>query len=150
MDFEPQLIKKQEKIPVPKNPGIFWFLIILMLALLGLAVSIFGNLQNQSAIQPTPSYEPSPTESKQPRIYTVSYKSGVFSPTNLRIHAGDTVKFKNDGIFPIRILSGDIVGFDSVGNVPQSSFFSFTFAAKGIFGYHNEKNANEAGTIIVR
>jgi hypothetical protein len=37
-----------------------------------------------------------------------------------------------------------------VGEVPQGSFFSFTFAAKGIFDYHNNGNAEEKGTIIVR
>ena len=28
--------------------------------------------------------------------------------------------------------------------------FSFTFAAKGIFDYHNDRNPKETGTIIVR
>ncbi len=152
-DFEVQLaVKKEKKLPTIKGPGLFWMLIILALVLFGLAVSILGGSQNVGANLPTPS-ETIPVEIKPSRIYTVSYKSGVFSPTNLRIHAGDTVRFKNEGIFPIRIVSGpdsSLVGFDSVGDVPQGSYFSFTFAAKGIFDYHNDRNAKETGTIIVR
>ena len=153
MDFEPQLAVKQEKrLPTVSGPGLFWMLIILTLVLFGLAVSMLGRSQNVSSDLPAPS-ETAPAETKQPRIYTVSYKSSVFSPTNLRIHAGDTVRFKNEAIFPIRIVSGpdsSLVGFDSVGDIPQGSYFAFTFAAKGIFDYHNDRNVKETGTIIVR
>ncbi len=153
MDFEPQLaVKKQKKLPTINGPGLFWMLIILALVLFGLAVSMLGGPQNVGTDLPTPS-ETVPAEIKPSRIYTVSYKSGVFSPTNLRIHAGDTVRFKNEGIFPIRIVSGpdsSLVGFDSVGDIPQGSYFSFTFAAKGIFDYHDNGNVKETGTIIVR
>lgn len=152
-DFEPQLaVKRQKKLPTIDGPGLFWMLIILTLVLFGLAVSILGRSQNLGAELPTPA-ETVPTDIKSSRIYTVSYKSGVFSPTNLRIHAGDTVRFKNEGIFPIKIVSGpdsSLVGFDSVGDVPQGSYFAFTFAAKGIFDYHNDRNSKETGTIIVR
>lgn len=153
IDFEPQLaVKKVKKLPTVNGPGLFWMLIILMLILFGLAVSMLGKPQNLGNELPTPG-ETIPTDIKPSRIYTVSYKSGVFSPTNLRIHAGDTVRFKNEGIFPIRIVSGpdsNLAGFDSIGDIPQGSFFSFTFAAKGIFDYHNERNIKETGTIIVR
>jgi len=152
-DFEPQLaVKKEKKMPTVSGPGLFWMLIILMLVLFGLAVSILGRTQNLGTDLPTPTETVSP-ETKPSRIYTISYKSGVFSPTNLRIHAGDTVRFKNEGIFPIRIVSGPdsrLVGFDSVGDIPQGSYFSFTFAAKGIFDYYNDRNPKETGTIIVR
>lgn len=156
--FEPQLAVKREKrnIPTLSGPGIFWILIISALFLMVLAINIFGGSRLDNNTEPTPSLTDSPLETRQPRIYTISYKAGVFSPTNLKIHAGDTVRFKNDGIFSMRIISDphpehdDLVGFDSVGDIPQDSYFAFTFAAKGIFGYHNEKNIKEAGTIIVR
>lgn len=153
MDLEPQLaIKREKKLPTINGPGFFWMLIILTLVLFGLAVSMLGKSQNLGAELPT-STEAVFTDIKPSRIYTILYKSGVFSPTNLRIHAGDTVRFKNEGIFPIRIASGpdsSLVGFDSVGDIPQGSYFSFTFAAKGIFDYHNDRNIKEIGTIIVR
>lgn len=150
-NFEPQLaVRRKEKVPTLNAPGLIWLLIVVLLVLLGLAVSILGDPQGLGGPIPTISNEPAPTETRQPRIYTVSYKNGVFSPTNLRIHAGDTVRFKNEGLFSLRILSDSYLGFDSVGEIPQGSFFSFTFAAKGIFDYHNNGNAEEKGTIIVR
>ena len=150
-NFEPQLaVKRKEKVPTLNAPGLIWLLIVVLLVLLGLAVSILGDSEGLGGPIPTISDEPTPVETRQPRIYTVSYKNGVFSPTNLRIHAGDTVRFKNEGLFSIRILSDSYLGFDSVGEIPQGSFFSFTFAAKGIFDYHNNGNAEEKGTIIVR
>ena len=154
MNFEPQLVvaKKQKRLPTINGPGLFWMLIILTLVLFGLAVSMFGKSQGPSVDFPMPT-ETVPTEIKPSRIYTISYKGGVFSPTNLRIHAGDTVRFKNEGIFPIRIISGpdsSLIGFDSIGDIPQGSYFSFTFAAKGIFDYHSDRNTKETGTIIVR
>lgn len=133
-------------------PGISWMLIVILLILLALAVIIFGQPLPASTSTGgiTSSNSPSPSSSTEPRIYTVDYDAGVFSPTNLRIHAGDTVKFKNSSIFPIHVVSDDIVGFDSVGDVPQGSFFSFTFAVKGTFTYRNTHNVSQTGTIIVR
>jgi len=131
-------------------PGISWLIVILLMILLAFAVIHFGN--RQPAISPTPTAigDDTTTPIVQPRIYTISYDSGVFSPTNLRIHAGDTVRFKNESIFPIRISSEDLVGFDSIGDVPQGSYFSFTFAARGTFSYLNNHNSGQTGTIIVR
>jgi len=150
-DFNPQLARKEEeRLNTFSANGMFWLLIILVLILLALAVTILGSRENLSSA--ANSISPSPSEAYIPRIYTVSYKNGVFSPTNLRIHAGDTVRFRNDSLFPIRIVGDDdqVPGFDSISDVPQGSSFGVTFAAKGIFGYHNGKNADETGTIMVR
>jgi plastocyanin len=159
--FEPQLIiRKESKLRALNGPGAFWLLIVLVLVLTGFAVSTLDQPRDRTS---DPNYEPSSSplkssiiDAKKPRIYTVTYKGGVFSPTNLRIHAGDTVRFKNDGFFSIRIASdpdsehNQIAGFDSIGGIPQGSYFAFTFAAQGIFGYYNVKDADEKGTIIVR
>lgn len=157
---EAQLIaaKGQPRLLKPINgPGVFWLLIILALVSLTGAMMIFGKSYETPGIAVIgDSLTPTPTEQHQARVYTVSYKSGVFSPTNLRIHSGDTVRFKNESVFPIRVVTdphpehNNLVGFDSIGDIPQGSYFSFTFAAKGVFGYHNENKIDEAGTIIVR
>lgn len=153
---EIQLAVKRKKIEPINGPGLVWMLIILMLLSLALSVGFFSKAVGDGIVVESPTPTPEPIDTRILRIYTVSYKNGVFSPTNLRIHSGDTVKFKNDGYSGIRVVSdphpehNNLVGFDSVGDIPQNSFFSFTFAAKGIFGYHNENNLNEAGTIIVR
>lgn len=157
MDFIPQLIRKNEeqRLNTLSGTGLFWVLIFVVLMLMAIAVSIFGTTPVDDSLV-TQSSTPTPTESYQPRLYTVSYKGGVFSPTNLRIHAGDTVRFRNDSFFPIRVISdphplhNQLPGMDSVSDIPQGSYFAFTFAAKGIFGYHNERDADQSGTIIVR
>lgn len=131
-------------------PGISWLIVIMLMILLALAIIRFGNLQPAVSPTPTSIADNSATPIVQPRIYTISYDAGVFSPTNLRIHAGDTVRFKNNSIFPIRIMSEDLVGFDSIGDIPQGSYFAFTFAARGTFSYLNSHNSNQTGTIIVR
>ena len=147
MDFSRNNLTEERR----HNPAVFWVLIcVLMLAAAG-SIKMLGKTEDLTSKIPTPI----PTETREPRFYTVSYKSGVFSPTNLRIHAGDTVRFKNESFFGIRVvadvqIAGQIPLFDSVGDIPQGSYFSYTFSEKGIFGYHNNKNPDEQGMIIVR
>ncbi|OGM97516.1 MAG: hypothetical protein A2735_02170 [Candidatus Yanofskybacteria bacterium RIFCSPHIGHO2_01_FULL_41_21] len=158
-ELEVQLTKKDDSSKSGVNrpsfrtthePGISWLVVVILLILSGLAVVHFSDPQPVVSPTPTKISDNTITPTTQPRIYTISYNSGVFSPTNLRIHAGDTVRFKNDSIFPIRILSEDLVGFDSIGDIPQDSYFSFTFAARGTFSYYNKSNSDQTGTIIVR
>jgi plastocyanin len=147
------ILKKIDRSQNHNNPALFWTLIVLVMLLMAGSIRFFNDPSDISA-RPSPSNTPEST--REPRVYTVTYKSGVFSPTNLRIHSGDTVRFKNDGFFGIRIVSdpaqpgSNFSGFDSVGDIPQGSYFSYTLSEKGIFGYHNGNNPDEQGTIIVR
>ncbi len=130
-----------------------WPLILAALALMTVALVVFGN-RGPTAIVPGPSSSSSPTP-REARVYTVSYRFGVFSPTNLRIHAGDTVRFRNDSSSAIRIIADLQAGqtipeFDSAGPIQPGSYFSYTFSRIGTFGYHNDANHDEAGIIIVR
>jgi plastocyanin len=147
-EFEPQLTGEKRSFRTANEPGISWLLIIFFLILLALAVMIFG--RDRQLAGPVPTATPEPSTSGQPRVYTILYDAGVFSPTNLRIHAGDTVRFKNESIFPIRIMSEDMAGFDSVGDIPQGSAFTLTFAERGTFTYFNSHNPDQTGAIIVR
>jgi len=141
-------------MPEPRTPPRphFWPLILLMLVLLALAVAFLGPPPSTDA-SPTP--VPSGDVSRDPRVYVVSYRFGVFSPTNLRIHAGDTVRWRNDSPLPIRIIAQLQEGqktpeFDSVGPVQPDAYFAYTFGAVGVFGYYNPSDSNESGVIIVR
>jgi plastocyanin len=130
------------------RPGL-WALIVVVLALLIVAVRFLG------AAEPFVPVETPVEEERPARVYTVSYRFGVFSPTNLRIRVGDTVRFKNDGPLPIRIVAATLPGrvvpeFDSVGPVAAGSYFSYTFANIGVFAYANADEPDESGTIIVR
>lgn len=131
--------------------GAIWFVIILVLVGFALAVIYFGR-KNPVVI----SGSPKPSTSRQPRIYTVFYGLGIFSPTNIRIHVGDSVRFQNDSKVAIRVASDitngtpDLPGFDSIGDIPPGGVFTYTFGSPGIFGYNNIKNPVEDGTVTVR
>lgn len=89
----------------------------------------------------------------QSRIYSVFYTSGVFSPTNLQINVGDTVRFSNESILSVRIKADEdsnLPGFDSISEIPPQGAFSYTFTERGIFDYHNERKQEQKGTIIVK
>jgi len=132
--------------------GLSWLLIVLFLTLLSVAVMYFGG-SRQYVLNSTGS--DSKSNSRVPRTYSIFYNSGVFSPTNLRIHAGDGVEFQNKTFLPIKIVADNndkspILGFQDSGTVAPNTVFSFTFLNAGIFNYYNEKNPNEVGSIIVR
>lgn len=151
-EVEAQLARQDERPLFNKThaPGISWLVVILLLVASAFAVVHFGSEQPAVSPLPTGTDMADPSPSAQPRIYTITYDAGVFSPTNLRIHAGDTVRFKNNSVFPIRVVSDDIIGFDSMGDIPQGSYFSFTFAARGTFAYRNSHNSTQTGSIVVR
>lgn len=148
MRFLDKLLAHNNNEPKPK--GYFWLIIVLLLAALSISVTFFsrGNRYDLSALAGQP--QPTKEAERAPRIYTVSYKNGTFSPTNIRIKAGDTVRFENHGLFGIRILSDDLTGFDSIGPVPAGGVFTYTFTSRGIFTYFNEKESEQTGKVIVR
>lgn len=155
MDFTPILAARRDEPQIPHHrPVGVWLLIFIVLILVAVAVYVIG---------PTPggpgtslgSPTVSPAGNRESRVYTVSYRGGVFSPTNLRIHAGDSVRFRNDGLLPIRIIADKnprtgLPEFDSIGALPAGGYFSYTFADVGTFGYHTGDDVQEAGVIIVR
>lgn len=132
------------------NEHILWFLIVLIL--FGFVSAVF--LFNKD--KPKPVFETASPTQRQGRIYTVFYTSGVFSPTNIQINLGDTMRFRNDSLSSIRVISDShpehnlLPGFDSISDIPSQGLFSYTFVTKGIFGYHNEKDPTQGGTIIVK
>lgn len=135
--------------------GRLWLLVILVLLVFAASLIYFGR-NNPDLANLDQARVSSPGASRPSRLYRVFYNTGVFSPTNIRIHAGDSVKFQNDSNDPIHIQSDetsnvpDLVGFDSVGDIPPEGSFVYTFTKAGVFGYHNKDNKNERGTVIVR
>lgn len=129
---------------------LFWLLTVIILVLFAGAVFFFNKdlPKNQQA---------NLNELKiSGRTYTVFYTSGVFSPTNLQINVGDTVRFLNDGLLPMGVISdpqpdlGNLPEFDSVSEILPRGAFIHTFSRRGIFDYHNTKKAEQSGTIIVK
>ncbi len=138
-----------------KPKGAIWLFIILVLTGFTWAVLYFGR-KNPELANGGQALTSRLAGVRQPRTYTVFYGLGVFSPTNIRIHVGDSVRFQNDSNTPVRVISDstnnilDLAGFDSIGDIPPDGVFTYTFSQAGIFGYHNAKNSSEEGAVIVR
>lgn len=149
-NFKQKLLDRSDQ---QEPHGLPWILIVLLLVLLSVAVLYFGKNINY---QPASAVKGNGSTVRSPRTYSIFYSGGVFSPTNLRIHSGDTVKFQNNGFFGIRIAPNtekdqeNGIGFSNIGEIMPKNSFSYTFSTAGIFNYHNEKNPNEAGAIIIR
>ncbi|MBI2676417.1 MAG: hypothetical protein HYX21_00475 [Candidatus Yanofskybacteria bacterium] len=144
-----KLLDRSENLE-PK--GLSWILVVLLLILLSVAITYFGASSPDSF-----SSSASPgVSSRPPRSYSVFYSGGVFSPTNLRIHQGDSVQFQNKSFFPIKVASQDSsrssenLGFQTSKEILPNQEFSYIFQSAGIFNYYNERNPNEAGTIIIK
>ena len=136
--------------------GRIWLLVIFVLVLFAGALVYFSRTNLDLAGLDQARVGPRPNGTRQPRVYTVFYNIGVFSPTNIRIHVGDSVRFQNDSDEPVRILSDstdgvpDLVGFDSIGDIQPGGTFAHTFTKTGTFGYRNARDRSERGTVIVR
>ena len=149
------MVETEENQNELKPEGKIWFFVILVFVLFSGALTFFAGRNsgmdnfNQAQIS-------SKSPARQARLYTVYYNTGVFSPTNIRIHVGDTVKFENNGQESIQVVSDKddgataLTGFDSMADIPPNSSFSFTFTKQGAFGYHNLYSESERGTVIVR
>lgn len=156
--FFQKLISHGHEDPSPQ--GYFWVIIVLLLAIMSSSIVFFSRSANYDLSALALPAQISKEPERSSRIYSVFYKNGTFSPTNIRIRAGDTVRFENDSlggiIGGIRITSDphsrhdDLSGFDSIGDIPAGGVFTYTFSIPGIFGYHNEKNISETGKVIVR
>lgn len=133
------------------NQQFLWFLIILFLLLFAGAVLFFN--EDLSKDQQANLNE---AKNHQGRVYSVFYTSGVFSPTNLQINVGDTARFVNESLVPVRVVSNphpehsDLPGFDSISDISPQGVFVFVFIKRGIFDYHNERKIEQGGTIIVK
>lgn len=138
-----------------KPDGKLWFLVILVSIIFAGSLYYFGLNQKVNEYSKA-IISSSPDNNRQARMYTVFYNTGVFSPTNIRVHVGDSIKFQNDSSDSLYVVSDstnnilDLIGFDSVGNIPPKSSFVFTFSKAGSFGYHNNLEKSEQGMVIVR
>ncbi len=135
------------------QPQVFFWILIVVVLIIFTGTIFYVSQKNPHVYDTLP---PSTrTIIRQARTYIVSYKSGVFSPTNIRIHTGDSVRFQNNSTATLAITShgdGDaaLAEFHSNGTIPSNGEFVFTFAKIGIFAYHNNLDDTEAGTVIVR
>jgi plastocyanin len=90
------------------------------------------------------------TSSPQPVTHDVSIQNSQFTPQELDIAVGDTVRWTNFDSFAhtATSLAGATETFDS-GNLPNGATFSFTFTAAGDNPYFCKIHPTMRGTITV-
>jgi len=88
--------------------------------------------------------------------HIVTYTNDGFSPANLTINQGDTVKFVNGSNRDFSPASNDhpshtiYAGFDAREDLGPGESYSFTFERVGTWGYHNHELEGHTGTIVVQ
>jgi len=141
---------------------------IILIALVGL-VAVMMNQNRKQALEPLTqsapsqivksenetSQQPAGTESasnlKQNEVQITSLG---FSPKEITVAAGTTVKFTNSDTRIHTVASTphpihtDLPGFESSSLAPSESY-SFTFAKIGDWGYHDHLNPSIKGTVKV-
>lgn len=125
----------------PKNRGGMWLAIMGIMVLFVAAIFIFS----KHGPAPSATWQTAQT-SRPPRLYSVYYNHGVFSPTNLRIQAKDSVAFRNDSQMTIAIDGA----FGASGDLAPSAVHTHVFTEAGTYDYYNANNKSEQGMITVR
>ncbi|HVY54369.1 MAG TPA: plastocyanin/azurin family copper-binding protein, partial [Thermodesulfobacteriota bacterium] len=90
----------------------------------------------------TPTPAPSATPTPAPVIHDVSIIDNEFSPKDITINVGDTVRWTNNGALNHDVRSDDGTTFGSAGQFPlptgmePGDVFEFTFTSEGDFPYY--------------
>ena len=111
-------------------------------AVLLVMLVVFSNCSKSS------SYGSNPGSGTTTGTTTINIQSMAFSPSNLSVTAGTTVKWTNNDGMTHTVTSNDGASFDS-GNLGAGSSFSHTFSAAGTFPYHCTIHSSMTGTITV-
>ncbi len=91
-----------------------------------------------------------------PKTYDMAYTNSCYSPKDLTIKKGDTVKFTNNAGRNMWPASNDHPShtiypeFDAKKAFSKGSTWSFTFDKAGTWGYHDHLKDSCTGTITVQ
>ncbi|MEK7567822.1 MAG: hypothetical protein AAB513_02795 [Patescibacteria group bacterium] len=85
--------------------------------------------------------------------YTINYYSSGFSPSNLTIKTGQSVRFINQAgasMYVMATPSGSgFSEFDQGKSVGKGGYYDFTFNRKGTFIYYNNNKKTDTAAITV-
>lgn len=124
------------------------------------------SLSPTKTVTPTPTKTPTPTPIKTPisKTVVINITDNGFSPSDVTINAGDTVRFVNQssqlrwpasGVHPTHELYPEKGGcinsaFDACRNLQPGESFSFTFNTRGTWPYHDHLAPSLRGKVIVQ
>ena len=110
----------------------------------GIAVLFFIFSISNSCIK-TESGETGPRVILGPSGYRVTIQGG-YNPAEIKISAGTTVTWTNDGPATESVTSDNGL-FDGIVSIDES--YSFKFASVGTFSYHSRIHPNMIGKVMV-
>ncbi len=87
-----------------------------------------------------------------PKTIEVNYSKNGYSPANIEIKLGDTVKWLSDGA-PMWTASAKHPTHEIYPEFDQKSdgnTYEFTFTKAGEWKYHNHLSANHFGSVVVK
>ena len=116
-------------------------LIALVLAALGTGLAACGGSGDDAA----PAAAQPPTSAGGAKV---SVQDNTFKPGNIKVKAGDTVTFTNDGAVAHTVTATDGADFDS-GTLAPGKTFSFVAAGHGKISYVCTIHPGMQGTIEV-
>jgi len=120
--------------------GTIWFAIVLML--IAFAGAVFWFSKDSPAFT-SEGWTNSQATVHQPRHYTITYESHVFSPTNLRVRVNDIVEIKN--------ASAGILKLGGIEKtIPAGQTVEVVFDREGQVSYYNSEQQSEQGTILIK
>lgn len=130
------------------------------------------NVQDSGIFNPSPSVEGSDATGKKGSpddvsLVTVTYTAGGFSPSEVTIERGGTVRFVNESGGTMWVASAvhpahaaydgtSLAKHCAPGATPSfdqcsaGDDYSFTFDTAGAWRYHDHTHASKTGTVIVR
>lgn len=89
------------------------------------------------------------------KTVTIEYTDSGFSPANVTVNKGDTVRFVNNSssaFWPASAphpIHTDLPSFDAKRNIAVGGSYSYTFNDKGAWGYHNHLKSTSFGKVTV-
>lgn len=135
-------------------------IILISLLILGVGIYFFYNNQKSQETNNPVSQQKNQTQKESSVVKTgktveITYENNAFSPQNVTINSGDTVKFVvKNGL--VQVASNPhpthtgYADFDSLVTLKAGQTYEFTFTKTGSFGFHNHLKQSEMGTIFVK
>ena len=84
----------------------------------------------------------------EPRQHTVTIDATSYSPKSLTVHAGDTIVWVNNDLFP-HTVTAKTGRFDS-GDIAAGKSWTYTVKAEGLFAYFCTYHTTMKGTLRIR
>jgi plastocyanin len=128
--------------------------IIVVVVLLGIGSYVLLLAAADDDRTPTTSQTPAPADVQQPARASIVYTTDGFSPADVSIKAGESIRITNEAGRPMQLHSDPHPQHTlepelNVGTVQSGESMTFTLTQMGDWGYHDHLNPSMTGVIHV-